>query len=268
VRRYSESRATLGSMIPHAEDDSAARRCPDGDGREQARDRLERIEDRIEQGLDTVRDLIKPKLRGWLHAGTFPLSVLLGAILVVLAPDDRARASSAIFAVTASLLFGVSALYHRGTWGPRAHGVLKRMDHANIFLIIAGTYTPFSVLLLDSGPARTLLWIVWTGALLGVAFRVIWVGAPRWLYVPVYIALGWVAVAYLPQFWTGGGVAVFVLVLVGGALYTVGAVVYGLRRPDPSPRWFGFHEVFHAFTVLAFLAHYVGVSLAVHAAAS
>jgi hemolysin III len=194
--------------------------------------------------------------------------VLLGAILVILSPNDRARVSSAIFAVTASLLFGVSALYHRGTWGPWASGVLKRIDHANIFLIIAGTYTPFSVLLLPPGPARILLWIVWSGAILGVAFRVLWVGAPRWLYVPVYIALGWVALIYVPQFLQGGGVAVFVLVLAGGALYTVGAVVYGTKRPNPSPRWFGFHEVFHAFTVLAFIAHYVGISIIAYTATS
>ena len=252
-------------MIPNAEDNSASNHS-EGDRCEQGRDRLERIEEKIEQGLDTVRDLIKPKLRGWLHAGTFPLSVLLGAILVILAPDEKTRVSSAIFAVTASLLFGVSALYHRGTWSPRARSVLQRMDHANIFLIIAGTYTPFSMLLLPPGPDRTLLWIVWAGALLGIAFRVLWVGAPRWLYVPVYIALGWVAVAYLPHFWTGGGAAVFAFVFGGGLLYTIGAIVYGLRRPDPSPGWFGWHEVFHVFTVLAFLAHYVGVSLAVYSA--
>jgi hemolysin III len=250
-------------MISNAHDDSAEGSAEAMSGRERVeagRERLERIEDKIEQKLEQI----KPKLRGWLHAGTFPLSVLLGAILVILAPDERTRVSSAIFAVTASTLFGVSALYHRGSWSPRTLGVLKRMDHANIFLIIAGTYTPFSVLLLAPGPARTLLWIVWTGALLGVAFRVLWVGAPRWLYVPVYIALGWVAVAYIPAFWAGGGAAVFVLVVVGGALYTIGAVIYGLRRPNPSPRWFGFHEVFHAFTVLAFLSHYIGISLAVH----
>ncbi len=232
---------------------------------EHGRERLERLEDAIEHKFDSVRAIVKPKLRGWLHAATFPLSVLLGAILVILAPTEKARVSSAIFAVTASLLFGVSALYHRGDWGPRASGVLKRFDHANIFLIIAGTYTPFSVLLLPTGPARTILWIVWSGALLGVAFRVLWVGAPRWLYVPVYIALGWVALIYTPQYLHGGGVTVFVLVLVGGALYTVGAIVYGTKRPNPSPRWFGFHEVFHAFTVLAFISHYVGVSIVAHA---
>jgi hemolysin III len=254
-------------MTPEDKDDSDTGRSFVGDRLDHGRERLEEHLERIEDKLESVREIIKPKLRGWLHAGTFPLSLLLGAILVILAPGEKARVSTAIFAVTASLLFGVSALYHRGTWSPRTAGVLKRMDHANIFLIIAGTYTPFSVLLLPSGPAQTLLWIVWTGALLGVGFRVLWVGAPRWLYVPVYIALGWVAVAYIPQFWKGGGAAVFVLVMVGGALYTVGAVIYGLRKPNPSPRWFGFHEVFHAFTVAAFLAHYIGISIAVHALA-
>ena len=152
---------------------------------------------------------VKPKLRGWLHAGTFPLAVAAGIVIVVLAPNERARVTSAIFSVTAALLFGVSAIYHRGNWSPRTEGVLKRLDHANIFLIIAGTYTPFSVLLLPPGPARVLLWIVWTGALGGIAFRVFWVKAPRWLYVPVYIALGWVAVVYLPDFLSTGQVAAF-----------------------------------------------------------
>jgi hemolysin III len=229
---------------------------------------LERLEDRIEHGLETVRDVIKPRLRGWLHAGTFPAVVAAGIVLVVLSPDTRSRVATAVFAVTASLLFGVSAVYHRGTWGPRAYAVLKRLDHANIFLIIAGTYTPFCVLLLPEGLARTMLWIVWGGAVLGVAFRVFWVGAPRWLYVPVYVALGWVAVFYTPQLLDGGGTAVFVLVVVGGALYTLGGLVYGIKRPDPSPRWFGFHEVFHALTIAAFVVHYTGVSIASYSQAT
>jgi hemolysin III len=206
----------------------------------------------------------KPHLRGWLHLGTFPLAFVTGALLTMLAPPGAARAAVAVFAVTATLLFGVSALYHRRTWGPRAHAVLKRLDHANIFLIIAGTYTPFTVLLLPAGPARVLLWVVWSGAVAGVAFRVLWVGAPRRVYVPVYIALGWVAVVYLPAF-AAAGPAVLVLVVAGGLLYTLGGVVYALRRPDPSPRWFGFHEVFHALTVLAFGAHCVGLAIAVTA---
>jgi len=204
----------------------------------------------------------KPHLRGWLHLGAFPLALAAGALLTVLAPPGSARAALAVFAASAALLFGVSALYHRCTWGPRAHGVLKRLDHANIFLIIAGTYTPFAVLLLPAGPARVLLWVVWSGAIGGVAFRVLWVGAPRWLYVPVYIALGWVAVVYLPAF-AKAGPAVLGLVIAGGLLYTLGGLVYGLRRPDPSPQWFGFHEVFHALTVLAFAAHCTGLAVAV-----
>jgi hemolysin III len=228
----------------------------------------ERLEDRIEHGLETVRDVIKPRLRGWLHAGTFPLSVVAGIVLVALSPDARARIATAVFAATAALLFGVSALYHRRDWGPRGFAVLQRLDHANIFLIIAGTYTPFCVLLLPSGVARTMLWTVWVGAILGVAFRVFWVGAPRWLYVPVYVALGWVAILYTPQLLDGAGTAVFVLIVVGGALYTLGGLVYGIKRPNPSRRWFGFHEVFHALTVAAFAVHYTGVSIASYTSAA
>ncbi|NUU21834.1 MAG: hemolysin III family protein, partial [Streptomycetaceae bacterium] len=130
---------------------------------------------------------------------------------------------------------------------------------ANIFLIIAGTYTPFATLLF--GVDSPLLWVVWAGAIAGILFRVFWIGAPRWLYTPVYVALGWAAVFYIPDFLREGGVAVLVLIIVGGLLYSLGAVVYGLKRPDPSPRWFGFHEVFHAFTLAAFTTHYVGVSM-------
>jgi hemolysin III len=205
---------------------------------------------------------VKPRLRGWLHAGTFPLSVAFGVVMVALAPHERIRIAVAVFAVCAALLFGVSAVYHRGHWSPPVQAVLKRLDHANIFLIIAGSYTPFTVMLLPSGPAQTLLWIVWSGAVAGVAFRVLWVGAPRWLYVPVYVALGWVAVGYLPEFLHGGGPAVVTLVILGGVFYTLGGIVYGLKRPNPSPRWFGFHEVFHALTVVAFVLHCVGVGTA------
>ena len=214
--------------------------------------------------VDDVVASVKPKLRGWLHTGTFPLVVAAGIVLVALAPDRAARVSSAIFMVSAALLFGTSALYHRGTWSPRTNVLLKRFDHSNIFLIIAGSYTPFAALLLPPDRARTLLWIVWSGAIAGVLFRVFWVHAPRWLYTPVYIALGWVAVIYLPDFYRSGGAALLTLIIVGGGLYTAGAVIYGLKRPDPSPRWFGFHEIFHACTVAAFTVHYIAVSLAVY----
>jgi len=208
---------------------------------------------------------VKPRLRGWLHAGTFPLSLAAGIVLTLLAPGGRARVGAAVFTATSALLFGTSALYHRGTWSARVGGVLKRLDHSNIFLIIAGSYTPFALTLLPWEQARQLLLVVWLGAVGGVIFRVFWVGAPRWLYTPVYVALGWVAVLYFGPLLQHGGVAVVTLIALGGVLYTVGAVVYATRRPDPAPRWFGFHEVFHAFTVAAFTAHYVAAFLAVYA---
>jgi hemolysin III len=223
-----------------------------------------RLGGRVEHGLDVVRQTVRPRLRGWLHTATFPLSVIAGIVLVSLSSSPRARASTAVFAVTTSLLFGISALYHRRQWSGRAYGALKRLDHATIFLIIAGTYTPFSVVLLHNHGGDTLLWIVWGAALAGIAFRVVWVGAPRWLYTPVYLGLGWVAVFYLPEILDTGGPAVVALLAVGGALYSIGGVVYALKRPDPSPRWFGFHEVFHALTLAAFVTHYIAVSIATY----
>ncbi|WP_129670134.1 PAQR family membrane homeostasis protein TrhA [Phytoactinopolyspora endophytica] len=205
---------------------------------------------------------VKPKLRGWLHAGTFPVAVVAGLMLIVLAPSDVVRYSAVVYTITAALLFGVSAVYHRGRWSPGVRAVLKRLDHANIFLIIAGTYTPFTLLVLPSDQARVLLTLVWAGAVLGVGFRIFWVNAPRWLYVPIYIALGWSAIFWLPQFASYGGTAVVTLIIAGGLMYTLGALVYGMKKPNPSPRWFGFHEVFHAFTLAGFASHHVGIWLA------
>ncbi|GAA1175704.1 hemolysin III family protein [Ornithinimicrobium humiphilum] len=212
--------------------------------------------------VDTIVEQVKPHLRGWLHLGMIPLAIAAAAVLAALAPGTAERVAALVFGTTGVLLFGTSAVYHRGTWSPRTTAVLKRWDHANIFLIIAGTYTPFSVLLLEGGQRRTLLLVVWAGALAGVVFRVFWHGAPRWLYTFVYLALGWVAVFYLVPFWRAGGPVVVGLIAAGGLLYTLGAVVYALKRPDPSPRWFGFHEVFHSFTVLAFGAHWTAALLA------
>jgi hemolysin III len=143
--------------------------------------------------------------------------------------------------------------------------VLRRLDHANIFLIIAGTYTPLTVLLLPGRSGDGGLWGIWAAAALGIAFRVFWVGAPRWLYTPCYIGMGWAAVFFLPDFLREGGVAVFVCVLVGGLLYSAGGFIYALKRPDPSPKYFGFHEVFHSLTLAAFVVHYVGISLVAYA---
>lgn len=230
-------------------------------------DPLSSAADAVAEAAESAVDAVKPRLRGWIHLGSFPLVVVAGIVLVTLAPDTRSRVATAVFGLTAALLFGVSALYHRGTWSPRTELMLKRFDHSNIFLIIAGTYTPFAVLLLPDGPSRTLLWVIWVAAVVGIAFRILWVDAPRWLYVPAYVAMGWIAVVFLPDFLEHGDPVVLALVVIGGLLYTLGGIVYGIKRPNPSPRWFGFHEVFHVLTVIAFVSHYVGVALAVYSGA-
>jgi hemolysin III len=219
------------------------------------------------EAAEAVRGVVqeaKPRLRGAMHAIITPLALAAGVVLVALSPTTLTRVGSSIFAGTALLLFTVSAIYHRGTWSPKVWSFLRRFDHSNIFLLIAGSYTPFTLILLQGSERLTLLTIVWSGALLGVLFRIFWIGAPRWLYIPIYVALGWAAIFYAGDFSSTGGAAVITLVAVGGGLYTVGGIVYGLKKPDPFPKWFGFHEVFHTFTIAAFACHYVAASLATY----
>jgi hemolysin III len=209
---------------------------------------------------------IKPRLRGWLHAYAAAVSLATGATLVAVAAPLRgapAAATTAVYCATVTLLFGTSALYHRIDWQPGAHRVMKRLDHSMIFVFIAGTYTPIAALTLPTNTAIAVLVTVWTGALLGVALQVGWSGAPRWLSAPCYIALGWVAVFVMPDLLHNAGVAAFVLLLVGGAIYTIGAVVYATKKPNPWPGIFGFHEVFHLCTLVAAVCHYVAVWFAV-----
>lgn len=201
-----------------------------------------------------------PSWRGVIHLGTLPLAFAAGIVLVVLAEGMAATISSAVFAVSSVLMFGVSGTYHRFSWNPGAKKVLRRLDHANIFLLIAGTYTPIAVLALPMEKATLLLVLVWGGALLGIGFRVLWLSAPRWAYVPLYLGLGWAAVMYMGDLFVAN-VAMMVLVIVGGLAYSVGAVVYATKRPNPSPRHFGFHEIFHTLTVVAFLCHWSAVLL-------
>ncbi|WDG17032.1 PAQR family membrane homeostasis protein TrhA [Microbacterium sp. Clip185] len=203
---------------------------------------------------------IRPTWRGWIHAGTFPVAIAAGIVLIVLAHGTAAKWSAAVFMTTSLLLFGNSALYHRFDWKPRTKVVLKRIDHANILLLIAGTYTPLAVLALPPEKSVLLLSLVWGGAILGILFRVFWIHAPRWLYVALYILLGWAAVMYIVDL-LNANVAMMVLVIVGGLLYTGGAVVYALKRPNPWPGKFGFHEIFHVCTVLAFLCHWAACLL-------
>jgi hemolysin III len=218
------------------------------------------------EAVEAVREKmnqVKPKLRGWLHAATSPLALAAGIVLIALSPTLATKVGSAMFGGTALLLFTVSGIYHRGNWSKRTWEVLRRFDHANIFLLIAGSYTPFTIILLHGAAQTGLLVLVWTGAVLGVGFRILWIDAPRWLYVPIYVALGWAAIFYADDF-SGGGTAVIVLIAVGGGLYTLGGLVYGLKKPDPFPTWFGFHEIFHTFTIAAFVCHYIAASLATY----
>ena len=202
----------------------------------------------------------KPTWRGWIHAGTFPAAIVLGVILVVMADGVAAKVASSIFFASSLLLFGVSALYHRVDWSLPVKRMFKRFDHANIFLLIAGSYTPISVLALPQEKATLLLWLVWTGAALGIGFRIFWVGAPRWLYVPLYVLLGWAAMMFVVDFFQNAWLTM-TLIIIGGLFYTVGAVFYGLKRPNPFPGRFGFHELFHTCTLLAFLCHWAGIFL-------
>ncbi|MBQ3360401.1 MAG: hemolysin III family protein [Microbacterium sp.] len=203
---------------------------------------------------------VKPSWRGWVHAGTFPVAIAAGVVLIVLSEGAPSKWAAAVFMASSLLLFGNSALYHRFNWGPRTKIVLKRIDHANILLLIAGTYTPLATLALPPEKGTRLLFLVWGRALLGILFRVFWIHAPRWLYVALYLLLGWAAVMYIVDL-LNANVAMMVLVIVGGLLYTGGAVVYALKKPNPWPGHFGFHEIFHVCTVLAFLCHWTACLL-------
>lgn len=214
----------------------------------------------LEEAADDAHVELKPTWRGWIHAGTFPVAIAAGVVLIVFAQGGAAKWAAAVFMASSLLLFGNSAVYHRFNWGPTVKVVLKRIDHANILLLIAGTYTPLAVLALPPEKGMLLLILVWSGALLGILFRVFWINAPRWLYVALYLLLGWAAVMYIVDL-LNANVAMMVLVIIGGLLYTGGAVIYALKKPNPWPGHFGFHEIFHVCTVLAFLCHWTACLL-------
>ena len=210
----------------------------------------------------------RPRMRGWLHLWAFVVSVVAGLVLVAVAGSTRgpeAALATSIYALTVMLLFGTSATYHRVHWStPGRRALLARLDHSMIFVFIAGTYTPFALLAKPERTGRAILAVVWFGALGGVLLKTSWITAPRWLSVPLYLGLGWVAVFVLPSLLRQGGVAAFVLIIAGGLVYTLGGIVYGLKRPDPWPRTFGYHEVFHLCTVVAATCHMIAVWLAVY----
>ena len=203
---------------------------------------------------------IKPTWRGWIHAGVTPIALAAGIVLIVLAQGAPAKWAAAVFTLTSLLLFGMSAVYHRFNWSPKTKLTLKRIDHANIFLLIAGTYTPLAVLALPPAQGTLLLALVWGGTVIGILFRVFWTGAPRWLYVALYLLLGWAAVMYMPALFAANP-TMMLLVIAGGLFYTGGAIIYALKKPNPWPGKFGFHEIFHVCTVIAFLCHWTACLL-------
>jgi hemolysin III len=213
----------------------------------------------VSSGFPVVQET-KPTLRGWLHAGILPIVIAGGVLLIVFGEGTAAKVAGSIFFACSFLLFGNSALYHRFNWKPKTKLALKRIDHANIFLLIAGSYTPITMLALPFEKGLFLLTAIWTLTVLGIGFRVFWIGAPRWLYTMIYVGMGWGALVYVQDFMTAN-LPMMVLILSGGLAYTIGAVVYALKRPNPFPKHFGFHEIFHALTVLAFGCHWTAALL-------
>lgn len=205
----------------------------------------------------------RPKLRGILHLISAPIALIAGLVVVFQATSTELRIAFIVYLFTAVNLFTVSATYHIGKWSLPVKTTLRRLDHSNIFLIIAGTYTPLAVALLDWESAKTLLVIIWIAAVVGVTVSLIWPHAPRWVSVPLYLAMGWVSIFYVPSMAKNDGLVPVILVAIGGLLYSAGAVIYGLKKPNINLKWFGFHELFHSFTVAAFAVHFVAVTIAV-----
>ena len=203
---------------------------------------------------------LRPSLRGVIHQWSFFVALVAGAALIVWAPAGRATAAAAIYATTLAGMLGASALYHRIDWRPRARAWLRRLDHSMIFVLIAGTYTPFALLVLHGTLATVILIVIWTGAAAGILLKLFWIDAPKWLIAVIYVALGWVAVAAFPDMLDRLGITPTAMVAAGGALYTLGAVVYARQRPDPAPKVFGYHEVFHALVIAAAALQYAVIA--------
>jgi hemolysin III len=211
----------------------------------------------------TTQVPVPPKLRGWFHLGATPVVIIASLVLFILS-NSSLKFSVALYSITAIMLFSVSAIYHRVPWSPAKKVMWRRWDHANINLLIAGSYTPFAVALLEGRDRITLLAVVWIGALIGVTARVFWVGAPRWLYVANYLLLGWVAVIYTPHLYREGGLWVLLPIIIGGLFYSVGAIFYALKKPGRYAKYFGFHELFHIFVLAAWISQYIAVSVAIY----
>jgi hemolysin III len=222
---------------------------------------LRRGAERMGEKASDAMAAVKPKLRGVSHEWAFFLSLGLGAALIVAAETPEATLAVAIYAISLSALLGTSALYHRVDWRrPEVRRWMRRLDHSMIFFLIAGTYTPFALLALDGPLADAILIAVWVGAVAGAVVEILWIEHPKWVAAIVYLSIGWIAVVPFPKLWSDLGPAGTLLVAAGGLLYTAGAVVYATQRPNPNPRVFGYHEVFHLFVILAAAAHFAAVA--------
>ncbi|MEM8705980.1 MAG: hemolysin III family protein [Actinomycetota bacterium] len=204
--------------------------------------------------------LPRPRLRGISHQYAFMSALTLAPLMIVITPGVGPRFITAVYAFAVVGLFGISALYHRGDWGERGRAIMKRLDHSMIFVAIAATYTPIAAFALDGDTARWILPTVWIGAALGIIANLVWTDAPYPVVAAPYVALGWVGVAALPAVLDGLGVAGFTLIVVGGVLFSIGAIFYALHRPNPWPTWFGYHEIFHLFVIAGIAVHYVAVA--------
>jgi hemolysin III len=203
---------------------------------------------------------VRPRLRGVLHAAAFFVACVVGVVFVIAAREGRVEVGAAVFAGSVAAMLAASALYHRILWGPRARLWMRRVDHAGIYLLIAGTYTPVGLLSLRGATQKVVLAIVWGGAAAATLAKFCWVHAPKWVSAVLGLGLGWAGVAAMPQVAQNAGIAAVVLLAVGGLAYTAGAIVYARRRPDPAPTVFGYHELFHALTLVALVCQYVAIA--------
>jgi len=253
--RVSDARAAAGERVSEARATAA----------ERVTDARAAASERVAEAKSAAEDLIarsKPRLRGVTHEWAFFISLVAGAGLIAAAPSGHARVAMAIYAFSLSGLLGTSALYHRVNWRrPEIRRWMRRLDHSMIFLLIAGTVTPFALLVMSGPLADALLIAVWAGALAGIVVELIWVDAPKWVSTTVYLAVGWIGLLGFPAIVVAAGVGAGALIAAGGVLYTAGAVIYARQRPDPNPAVFGYHEIFHVLVLAAAVAHFAAIAI-------
>ena len=260
--RAGAARDAMGERFDEAREATASARDATAARIDAAKEATGERVDAVKQAATDLQEKVKPKLRGWIHEGAFPVSVLAGAILVAAANGGRERLALAIYAFSLSALLGTSAVYHRVNWKrPSTRRWMRRLDHSMIFLLIAGTLTPFALLVLEGTTSTAVLVAVWAGAAAGIVVELIWTDSPKWVSVGVYVAVGWIGAAAFPTIVSEAGAGAGILIAFGGLLYTIGAIIYARQRPDPSPAVFGYHEIFHVLVVAAAAAHFAAIAI-------